>query len=463
MVTTWAPRGVLLAVAAVLLLAAPASANVKPVCNDTSRTVESGAALALTANCSDGDGPAALTYSLVSGVSFGSLVGSPDGTATYRSALGYVGTDSFRYQAFDGQDYSDPATVSIDVTPASAPSGNRSPVCPDPLNFVQQSGYLDLVGHCVDPDDDPIQYGLVTFPAGGSLAILSGNSVRYTPFSTTTTDSFKYSASDPFLATTQATVRIQVVPDGTQDVATGTDATASDPYVVGVHSDGSAPVTVAARAMSTLPPTGFYFVGQEFDITAPPGTLADPLRLTFTIDALSVPAGSLHVFRDGVEVPDPCPAVLTEASLPCVQSTETLEPSKDLRVVVLSDHASRWNLAIPAVMPFGGFYAPVNAQPTLNAMNAGRAVPVKFSLSGDRGLSIMAAGYPKSQQIDCGAATVDGIEETVPAGGSSLSYDAVTDRYSYVWKTDASWAGTCRQLVVKLIDGTSHRASFRFR
>jgi len=89
---------------------------------------------------------------------------------------------------------------------------------------------------------------------------------------------------------------------------------------------------------------------------------------------------------------------------------------------------------------------------------------VKFSLSGDQGLNIFEAGYPKSQQIFCDlTTTVDGIEETVTAGSSSLSYDASTDTYTYVWKTEKVWAGKCRQLVVKLDDGTFHRANFKFK
>jgi hypothetical protein len=32
----------------------------------------------------------------------------------------------------------------------------------------------------------------------------------------------------------------------------------------------------------------------------------------------------------------------------------------------------------------------------------------------------------------------------------------------YVWKTEKSWAGSCRQLNVRLIDGTEHKANFRF-
>jgi hypothetical protein len=118
----------------------------------------------------------------------------------------------------------------------------------------------------------------------------------------------------------------------------------------------------------------------------------------------------------------------------------------------------------PVTFAFGGFKQPVDSQPTLNQMKAGGAVPVKFSLGGYQGMDIFAAGYPKSQTVVCSStADVDGIEQTVSAGGSSLSYDATTDTYTYIWKTDKAWAGTCRQLVVGLSDGTFHRASFQFR
>ena len=55
------------------------------------------------------------------------------------------------------------------------------------------------------------------------------------------------------------------------------------------------------------------------------------------------------------------------------------------------------------------------------------------------------------------------IEQTVTASNSSLSYNATTQQYTYVWKTDKAWAGTCRQLIVRLVDGTEHRANFKFK
>jgi hypothetical protein len=113
---------------------------------------------------------------------------------------------------------------------------------------------------------------------------------------------------------------------------------------------------------------------------------------------------------------------------------------------------------------FTGFASPVDNAPTVNSMKAGAAVPVKFSLGGDHGLDILAAGSPSSQRVACDSGSaVDAIEETVTASNSGLQYDPITDLYTYVWKTNKSWAGTCHQLTVKLSDGTSHVAHFQFR
>jgi hypothetical protein len=112
---------------------------------------------------------------------------------------------------------------------------------------------------------------------------------------------------------------------------------------------------------------------------------------------------------------------------------------------------------------FTGFFQPVDNLPTLNLVNAGRSIPVKFSLGGYQGLSIFASGYPSSSTVTCGVTAIDAIEETVIAAASSLSYDASTDQYIYVWKTDKAWAGMCRTLVIKLVDGTYHRANFKFK
>jgi hypothetical protein len=112
---------------------------------------------------------------------------------------------------------------------------------------------------------------------------------------------------------------------------------------------------------------------------------------------------------------------------------------------------------------FAGFYQPVDNLPALNSVKAGSAVPIKFGLGGNYGLSVFDPGFPKSQTIACSStAPVDVVEETVTAGGSSLSYDAASGRYNYVWKSDKAWAGTCRQLILNFNDGSIQRANFKF-
>lgn len=112
---------------------------------------------------------------------------------------------------------------------------------------------------------------------------------------------------------------------------------------------------------------------------------------------------------------------------------------------------------------FVGFFQPVDNLPTVNSVKAGQAIPVKFSLSGNHGLNIFAAGYPKIEFTSCTSSTVDEIESTVTAGNSSLSYDAGADQYNYVWKTNKAWAGKCGTLIVKFNDGTTRTALFKFR
>jgi uncharacterized membrane protein len=112
---------------------------------------------------------------------------------------------------------------------------------------------------------------------------------------------------------------------------------------------------------------------------------------------------------------------------------------------------------------FSGFFQPVDNRPTRNITKAGSAVPIKFALGGNQGLGILAAGYPVSQAISCDTgAPSDTLEETSTAGASGLTYDAASGRYTYVWKTQKTWSGTCKRFVLKLIDGSEHTADFGF-
>jgi hypothetical protein len=127
-----------------------------------------------------------------------------------------------------------------------------------------------------------------------------------------------------------------------------------------------------------------------------------------------------------------------------------------------ANHSVSCSFTVTVLYNFTGFNSPVNNLPTLNAVNAGKNIPVKFSLSGNKGLNIMATDNPYSVSFNC-ATNDPGVDivETNNPGQSTLTYSP--DTYHYNWKTESSWAGTCRQLVITLNDGSVHLANFKFK
>lgn len=118
----------------------------------------------------------------------------------------------------------------------------------------------------------------------------------------------------------------------------------------------------------------------------------------------------------------------------------------------------------PAVhFAFDGFYPPIEPEPALNTVKAGSAVPLKFSLAGDWGLNVIDLGAPTSGSLDCSLLDPSGEFVPVQSAGAGLTYDPVSDQYTYVWKTQKEWAGTCRILSLQLVDGTEQLAAFRFK
>jgi hypothetical protein len=117
-------------------------------------------------------------------------------------------------------------------------------------------------------------------------------------------------------------------------------------------------------------------------------------------------------------------------------------------------NVSRLSNAYSVIYDFTGFAPPAADYPSATSMRAGEAVPLKFSLNGNRGLDIFAFNSPT--WLPCGA-----LDGTTPADGT-LSYNASADRYTYLASTSKSWAGSCRDLIVTLRDETVHRARFIF-
>jgi hypothetical protein len=194
------------------------------------------------------------------------------------------------------------------------------------------------------------------------------------------------------------------------------------------------------------------------DTTTP--TITCPVDITSSVGQ-SISLGSPAVS----DIVDPSPTVTNNAPA-------TFPPGTTIviwRATDTSMNEASCPQNVTLIYDYSGFFQPVDnpgLEPpfVVNVIRAGRGVAMKFGLSGNQGLNIFAPSYPKSQQITCDTAgLLDDIEETITVGSSSLSYDPATDQYSYIWKTNTAWAGTCRQFILRLNDGTEHIAYFQFR
>jgi hypothetical protein len=197
--------------------------------------------------------------------------------------------------------------------------------------------------------------------------------------------------------------------------------------------------TAGPQITITTPPNGAVYqlnqvVNADYGCTDPSGvaTCNGPVATNQAIDTSSVGNHNFHV-----------------------SATDTSGNASDLTNAYSVDYN------------FSGFFPPVDISTgldrILNQTKAGSSVPVKFSLGGNQGLNIFFQDYPSSKAVLCSDGTsIDPLKETAAAGSSGLSYDPTTDQYNYVWKTDKAWASTCRLLVLKLMDGTEHRAYFSF-
>ena len=136
----------------------------------------------------------------------------------------------------------------------------------------------------------------------------------------------------------------------------------------------------------------------------------------------------------------------------CISSNDADEPLVEVPVT------------LKVIYDFKGFFPPVHNEPHVNVVKAGSIVPISFTLDGNQGQNVLAAGSPTSQQVNCSTLAPIGPEQaTRSVFGLGLIRIPFVDLYLYLWDTSRSWDNTCRRLHVRLNDGTDHTAVFRFR
>jgi hypothetical protein len=185
--------------------------NVAPVALDQQVVTPEDTSVALTLIATDANGDA-LTFSVVSGPSHGSLTGQAP-LLTYTPAADYHGPDSVTFRASDGALESNVATVSISVTPV-----NDAPVANPDTATAEQNGAavtIAVLANDIDVDGDTLSVTAVTQPANGIATVASPN-VTYKPgLNFTGVETFTYTVADGLGRTAIGTVTVTV--DGGAD------------------------------------------------------------------------------------------------------------------------------------------------------------------------------------------------------------------------------------------------------
>ncbi|MBE3097129.1 MAG: tandem-95 repeat protein [Planctomycetes bacterium] len=187
--------------------------NDAPVAQDDLFEVTQNNTLTLPVLANDGDKDGdPLSAALASGASHGVVEYDNDGSIKYTPAPNFTGVDSFTYRAFDGQAYSDPVTVTINVVPLKIAQDDAYTMTAGTVLTVEQPGVLanDLVstGWAMAHLDTGPQHGtLQNFDLFGGFT--------YIPTAGFTgADTFTYTVNEGTQYSNIATVTISVNPAG---------------------------------------------------------------------------------------------------------------------------------------------------------------------------------------------------------------------------------------------------------
>ncbi|MCG8648772.1 MAG: Ig-like domain-containing protein, partial [Pirellulales bacterium] len=203
--------------------------------NDVSGQLSVSAAAGVLANDSDVENDL-LTASLQAGAANGTVSLQTDGSFVYTPNPGFVGTDTFTYQASDPSAGATPGTVTIQVTNAPVAVADNYSLVEDTVYTAVAPGVL---ANDSDPDLDPITAVLENGPATGSLTLNADGSFTYTPATDFVGDvTFTYRASDSLSVSDIATVTLSVVAVNDAPVANVDNYSVSEDNVLNVLAAG---------------------------------------------------------------------------------------------------------------------------------------------------------------------------------------------------------------------------------
>ena len=234
--------------------------NCAPTASGQSVTTAEDTAKSIVLGGSDPDGDA-LTFTVVSGPSNGSITAGTGAARTYTPNANFNGSDSFTFRTTDVHGrQSAAATVSISVTAV-----NDAPVAADATRATDEDTAIvvDLTGSVSDVDGDTLTVSVLTGPANGNAVATGPREITYTPDADFNgSDSFVYRVGDGNGGFDNGVVTIIV--DPVDDPPVAADQSASTPEETAVTvtlgptvDDDGEPVTYS---VATPPGSGSVLV-----------------------------------------------------------------------------------------------------------------------------------------------------------------------------------------------------------
>lgn len=226
----------------------------------------------------DADGDP-LTYSIVTAPGKGTLVGTPP-NLTFQPAANLSGSDSFTFRVFDGVTYSNPATVSLNITAVNDP-----PVATAKSVTLTEDTPVGVTLAGTDTEGSALSFTVLTQPTKGTLSGSAPN-LTYTPaLNATGADTFTFRVSDGSANSAAATVSLNITAVNDLPVAiarsvSATINTALPITLTGTDAEGSA-LTYAI----VTPPAHGSLSGSAPNVNYTPATgYTGPDSFTFRVN-----------------------------------------------------------------------------------------------------------------------------------------------------------------------------------
>ena len=270
-------------------LSLDAQSNIPPIADSQDILLDEDTSIEIILTGSDEDGDL-LTFEVVNQPVNGLFA---DGI--YTPNANFNGSDQFTFVAFDGSDYSEPATVSIVVTAV-----NDAPVVESFAVVTQEDTpvAIELTGY--DVDGDVLTFAIVEGPSSGTFAdgIYTPNENYFG------NDAFAFVASDGELTSEPAVVSIEIVAVNDAPIAydlvfemnedeelviefTGSDVE-GDALEFGAIDEPQNGTLVVAFSQATYTPNADYFGEDSFSYVAFDGELySEPALVTILVTSVN--------------------------------------------------------------------------------------------------------------------------------------------------------------------------------